>query len=117
MLILLDRVSTTRFVFRDIAFHSDKHNYYRANYYYCANPPLRVIIVCRNDLDLAKCAEQVAYAAIDNDAGWYDFVRPSNEGRRHTKITIYRLARGQQATMSLSQILARAPTDDQGVEQ
>ena len=117
MLINLDRASISRFAFRDITFHSDKRNYYRAKNCYCAKPPLRAIIVCRNDIDLAKCDEQVVFAAIDNDEGWYDFVSLGNEGRRHTRITIHRLARGQQAKMTLSQILARAPTDDQGVEQ
>ena len=68
------------------------------------------LIVCRNDLRLSDLAGQVVDAALGWDDGTPGFV--IHVGRRHSKLTIHRVAEGDHDT-TLSAILQRAPKRDE----
>ena len=79
--------------------------------YYCAAPPYRAILVCRNGLDLLDLRGRVVDARVGYEDAWREFCRPGNENRRHTKITIYRALAGGHA-VQLSALLALSERDD-----
>jgi len=108
MLLLIDRAGAEQFGYRTRDSGSGD-----LRRYYCASAPVRAIVVCRHGLELRQLVGQVVDVAIGNDRGWRDFVREGNAGQRHTKVTVYRRAKGE-AARTLSQILAVAPRDGAG---
>lgn len=83
MLIRIDQAAR-KFRFVTQANHGDGQRYY------CASPPLRAILVCRNGLDLHDLIGRIVDANIGNERGMLGFVQEANIGKQHTKITIYR---------------------------
>lgn len=62
---------------------------------------------------LVELRERVVDANVGWDAGTQGFVLEQDIGRRHTKITVYRmLGFGEKADLTLSQVLAKAPMRD-----
>lgn len=79
--------------------------------YYVAVPPFMAILRF-DDMDLAAARGRVVDAQIGWDEGTPGFVRETNVGRQHTKITIRRvLPAGQTYTKTLSQVLSAAPRE------
>jgi len=107
MRVQIDAFSAYLFTFRT---SSTEHGDVRR--YYSAQPPHRMLIVCRNGLDLLSLIGQIVDASIGNDPGWRDFVRPGNENHQHSKLTIYRALQNTHPKMTLAAILAQAPRDD-----
>ena len=77
--------------------------------YYAAHPPYLLIVVCRNGLSLDALSGCIVDASIGWDAGRPGYVLPENEGRRHTKITVYRVLERPQDLKRLSEVMAAAP--------
>jgi len=102
MLLRIDRAGVEKFAFR-----TSSTEYGDVRRYYCARAPLLAIVVCRHGLDLNGLIGDVVDAQVGSEKAWRDFARPGCQGRRHTRITIYRRARGDPAR-SLSQLLAAA---------
>ncbi len=78
---------------------------------YCALAPYRVVLICRNGLNLYDLVEQTVDAQVGLEYSWRGYVRPGNEGERHTKIVVYRVMR-RSARWTLSDVLAQSPRDD-----
>ena len=78
--------------------------------YYAENGDRRALLVLRNGLDLAE----ITGLTVDSSIGWEQgrprFSRMENVGKRHTKITVYRIVYGKHDRAKiLSGILVRAP--------
>lgn len=86
--------------------HGDTRRYYALK----LKDDRLALIVCRNDLRLPDLAGQVVDAALGWDDGTPGFVL--HVGRRHSKLTIHRVAGGSPET-TLSDILQRAPRRDE----
>jgi hypothetical protein len=99
MLIKIDRVALQHFKYRT----EDRTRDVRR--YYCAIAPHRVVLVCRNGLDLNSLVDRVTDAATGREVGWRDFVRAGNEDQMHSKITIYRVSRDARFDTTLSEVL------------
>jgi hypothetical protein len=106
MLIKIDRAAVELFRYRTEGETNGRHRRY-----YCANAPIRAIIVCDNNLDLRMLIGRVIDANVGNDNGWREFVREGNIGQRHTKITLRRVSDSPRADRYLSQVVQDAPRD------
>ena len=87
---------------------SDAHGDYRR--YYVADAPHLMIVVAHNSLSLGDLPGRVVDAAVGWHEGQYGFVRPGNEDKRHSNLTIYGEAEGKPET-TLSDILNDAPKE------
>ena len=91
---------------------SDAHGDYR--YYYVADVPHLMIIVTHNSLKLHDLPARVVDASLGWHEGRYGFVRPGNEDKRHSKLTIWSVvSSGSKPRLeeTLTQILANAPRE------
>lgn len=78
--------------------------------YYAALPPLRLLVVARNDIDLAALPPGTYVRALVGwDAGESPHTLPIHARQRHTKITIIALAASAAAAEPLSAIIALTP--------
>ncbi len=84
--------------------------------YYAENGDRRALLVLCNGLDLTA----ITGLSVDSSIGWEQgvsrFSRQKNVGKRHTKITVYRIIYdqgGAKRTKTLSSILAKAPKTGQ----
>jgi hypothetical protein len=104
MKILLDRAGLQRLVLLASAQYQDKRYYYVAK-------DARAIVVARNGLQLGvSSANQVADCVTGMDAGTPGFVFERNEGKTHSKMTIFRYVRGRYDS-TLSEFLNAAPKE------
>jgi hypothetical protein len=110
MRIRVDRAGVDEFRFRTESREHGDPNFGRR--YYCAAAPYRVVLVCRNGLDLLTLVGQVVDGAVGNDEGWRDFVREGNAGKGHTKITLYRVIGGREFDRQLSDLVEASPLDE-----
>ena len=79
---------------------------------YLVHPNLLAIIVNRawpTPFGITGLTGRVVDASVGWDAGTPGFVSPANEGRRHTKITIYRSLLGADGDTTLATLLGKAP--------
>lgn len=96
-----------------LLYRTETRQYGDRRRYYAANRPHRLLLVLRHGLDISDLQGQVVSVAVGWDVGWIGFVRAGNERRRHTKVTAFALARGEQPAGTLSDILIRSPKDNQ----
>lgn len=81
------------------------------HYYYGVNGR-RILLVLRHGLRLADLAVgDVLDASLGHEDGQARYVRPGDEGLRHTKMTVYRhvAADSAEPITPFSQIVAQAP--------
>lgn len=105
MKILLDRAGLSRLALVSFATYQDKRRYYAAN-------DALAIVVARNNIALGvECANQIADAVTGRDDGVQGFVFERNEGKPHSKMTIFRLLRNTRYDATLSQFLNDAPRE------
>jgi len=83
--------------------------------YYAADAPHLMIVVTHQNLVLGDLPGRVVDAAIGWHDGKYGFVRPGNEDKRHSKLTIFSVVeRGKgepKFDETLAQVLADAPKE------
>jgi len=84
-----------------------EHGVHR-RYYVAAEPHLMILVT--RDMPLATCVGRVCDCALGWHEGQYGFVRPGNQGRRHSKLTIYKPVKGK-GSKTLAQILKAAPKE------
>jgi len=102
MRLLIDRAGVARFTQISATRHVDDRHYYIAR-------DALAMVVCRNGLKLGQhLVGQVIDARIGWDNGTRGFVLECDEGKRHSKATLYRGVNGK-ADLTLSEFLARAP--------
>ena len=77
--------------------------------YYAENGDRRALLVLRNGLDLAAITGLIVDSSIGWEQGVSRFSRLENVGKRHTKITVYRIVYDQVRAKTLSTVLAQAP--------
>ena len=83
--------------------------------YYAADAPHLMIVVTHKNLVLGHLPGRVVDAAVGWHDGKYGFVRPGNEDKRHSKLTIFNVVESEkgrpQFDKTLAQILADAPKE------
>ncbi len=105
MKILLDRAGLNRLALISSAQYDDKR------YYYAATDAL-AIVVARNGIKLGiELTNQIADVVTGADAGVQGFVFERNEGKQHSKMTVFRLLRNARYDATLSQFLNDAPKE------
>lgn len=105
MKILLDRKGLSRLVFIAAAQYADTRKYYIAR-------DALAIVVARNSIGLGiECENRVADAISGAEQGTLGFVFERNEGKPHSKLTIYRFVKARHE-MTLSQFLDAAPQEE-----
>jgi len=77
--------------------------------YYAENGDRCALLVLRNGLDLAAITGLTVDSSIGWEQGVSHFSRLDNVGKRHTKITVYRIIYDQDKAKTLSAVLAKAP--------
>ena len=105
MLIKVDETARS-FSFVSKADYADIRRYYVAQ----RSTGRRMIVVCRNGLDLQGLIGKTVDASLGWDPGTVGFVHDEQVGRKHSKLTLYRVARGRRRAHSLGRVLANAPT-------
>jgi hypothetical protein len=79
-------------------------------YYTTRKGDLRLVLLAlRDGLTLERLTGQVVDATLGWDGGTEGFVRPSDEGREHTKVTIFKVVGGGRFRKTLSEVMAAAP--------
>lgn len=105
MLIKID-ASADRF-----ALHSLDDSHGEVRRYYVADAPALMIVVTRGNTPLADLRGRV----IDGSVGWHDgqygFVRPGNENKRHSKLTVYGVVAKGLPSYTLTKLIADAPIE------
>ena len=110
MLVRIDGESAQRF---GLVNASDAHGDIRR--YYAADAP-DLMIVVTHGVELAACIGRVVDAALGWHEGFFGFVRPGNEDKRHSKMTVYRVVEKFKGTpKTLAQILQAAPKEGANV--
>jgi len=119
MLVRIDGESARQFGLVNV---SDAHGDVRR--YYAADAPHLMIVVTHGGLMLGDLAGRVVDATIGWHDGLFGFVRPGNEDKRHSKMTIYRVVEKSKGTpktarlslpKSLAQVLQAAPKEGANV--
>ena len=95
-------VEPENFALTNVARLDDKRTYY-------IHKDLLFLLVLRNNLTIRPVAGHTVDANVGWDAGTPGYVDNTNIGKRHSKITVYRLCREDPAETQLSVILADAP--------
>lgn len=94
---------------------SDEHGDTRSYYVAQKVTGRLMIVVCRNGVRLnASSFNQVVDVKVGWDKGTLGFVHEENIGKRHTKLTIYRVSDLQEEELGkwLGSVLRRAPEVD-----
>lgn len=99
MRILLDRAGLQQLVLVGAQQYQDLRHYYVVR-------NRLAIVVARNGISLsAEMVNRVVDATMGWDDGWAGFVREQNVGKRHSKLTIYRLVDQGPYDQTLSQFI------------
>ena len=102
MRLRIDHLGVARFKLISATRYPDERRYYVAR-------DALAIVVCRSGLKLRpEMVGQVVDVRMDWDNGTPGFVLEHNQGKRHSKATLYRIVQGN-ANLSLSDFLSRAP--------
>lgn len=104
MLLKIDCRTVRQFAFVTQTENGGTRRYYVAR----QSSGRRMIIVCRGGLELASLEGQTVDGSVGWDPGTRGFVHESQIGRRHSKLTIYRLSR-ESGSKSLGWVFERAP--------
>lgn len=105
MKVLLDRAGLARLALISSAQYQDKRRYYAAT-------DALAIIVARNNIALGvEIVNQIADAVTGADSGVRGFVFERNEGKLHSKMTIFRFLKQERYDFTLSQFLNKAPME------
>lgn len=106
MLLKIDPKGAARFDLIN-EWHGNGGNEHRK--YYAENGDRRALLVLRNGLDLAAISGLTVDSSIGWEQGLSRFSRLDNVGKRHTKITVYRIVYDQDKAKTLSAVLIKAP--------
>ena len=110
MILFIDRAAISR-----VAFRTENREYGDVRRYYVALAPARAILVCRGGLEISDLTNCHVDAGLGHEDAWRDFARDGNEGKRHSKITIYRKVSARRGVDSLSVVLDNAPCDGEDI--
>ncbi len=105
MKLYIDPASINRFFQISAARESDDRRYYITRRQDKAN----ALIVTRDSLALEDLVRNVVDAAIGFDTAWQGLAFDEDVGKRRTKITIYRVIRGERrGDKSLAEVMRQA---------